>query len=451
MVTLATEYRIETDLIGSLKVPANALYGIQTQRAIELYPVNGEKRLSDYPQLIRGMLRVKKVAAQVNQNIGELEPQLAQAIIRVINQLLLNLPLEQFPIHACHGGGGISTNMNINEVLANMVNRDIFSRSLGRYSPLHPNDHINLNNSTSDAQTSACHFAVIEQWQSLESSMDSLINEFSKQGEKWQFEQKIARTCLQDAVEISFSDLFSGYQSLIERNKKRLNQDVFALYQINLGGNIIGRKGDCSASFFEQIIDQVNDEMRTQLFNHTDNFFDASQNHDDLISIANRLDLFARGLMKIAKDFRLMSSGPETGFNELNLPAVQPGSSAMPGKINPTIPEYLVQCAMQVCGRCYSIQMTQDHGELDLNVWQSIVIHNLLDAMTCLENGIRAFTQHCLTNVQPNREQNERNINTLIPTLIRLKKERGYAYASDIYKQSQGDIDFIRKHLTDNT
>ena len=120
----------------------------------------------------------------------------------------------------------------------------------------------------------------------------------------------------------------------------------------------------------------------------------------------------------------------------------------MPGKVNPTIPEYLVQCAMQVCGRCYTIQMTQDHGELDLNVWQSIVIHNLLDAMTCLENGIRAFTQHCLANVQPNTEQNERNINTLIPTLIRLKKERGYAYASDIFKQSQGDIEFIRKHLT---
>ena len=303
MVTLALEYRVENDLIGSLKVPANALYGIQTQRAIELYPVNGEKRLSEYPQLIKGMLRVKKIAAQVNLNIGELEPQLAQGILKVIDELLLELPLDQFPIHACHGGGGISTNMNINEVLANKVNRDIFARALGRYTPLHPNDHINLNNSTSDAQTTACHFAVIEQWQTLEAGIDALINEFKTQGEKWQDEQKIARTCLQDAVEVSFADLFSGYQSLIERNKNRLEQGISELYQINLGGNIIGRKGDCSDAFFEQIIDQVNDEMRTQRFRHNDNLFDASQNHDDLISIANRLDLFARGLIKIAKTF----------------------------------------------------------------------------------------------------------------------------------------------------
>ncbi|MGB0941574.1 MAG: lyase family protein [Marinomonas sp.] len=441
------ETRVETDLIGALEVPVDALYGVQTQRAIALYPLNGEKPLSAYPVLIKAMLRVKRIAAQTNLNTGELEPKIAQSIIQVINRLLDDLPLEQFPVHACHGGGGISTNMNINEVVANLVNRDAFFRPLGTYSPVHPNDHINLNNSTSDAQTTACHFAVIEQWQSLESSIDKLINEFNAQGAKWQHEQKIARTCLQDAVEISFADLFSGYQSLIERNKKRLNQGVIELYKINLGGNIIGRKGDVSQAFFESIIDQVNTQMYTSLFCHSDNLFDSSQNHDDLISIANRLELFARGLIKIAKDFRLMSSGPETGFAELNLPAVQPGSSAMPGKVNPTIAEYLVQCCMQVCGRCYTIQMTQDHGELDLNVWQSLVIHNLLDAMTCLENGIQAFTQHCLSGVTPNSQQNQQNIQTMIPTLIRLKQEKGYSYASKVFKESQGDITKVRAHL----
>jgi len=449
MLTSAKSYRLESDLIGALEVPAQALYGVQTQRALTLYPLNGEKPLSDYPQLIRGMLRVKKIAARINMAIGELEAPMAEAIINVAEQLLSDLPPEHFPVHACHGGGGISTNMNVNEVIANIANRDHFGQPLGAYEPIHPNDHTNLNNSTSDAQTTACHFAVIEQYQSLSAATDNLCSAFETQAEQWRDVMKISRTCLQDAVEISFADLFSGYLSLIRRNQLRLQQDVDALYKLNLGGNIIGRAGDCSPAFVERVIEQVNLEFGSDRFSHSENLFDCSQNHDDLIAVANRLDLFARGLIKIAKDFRLMSSGPETGFGELHLPAVQPGSSAMPGKVNPTIPEYLVQCCMQVCGRCYAIQMTQDHGELDLNVWQAVLIHNLLDALTCLENGITAFTDHCVSGLEPNAERNERNINTMIPTLIRLKQKRGYSFASKVYKESQGDIDAVRRHLAE--
>ena len=439
--------RTESDLIGSLQVPVDALYGVQTQRAIELYPLNGEKPLAEYPQLIRGMLRVKKIAARTNLLAGELDRPMAEAIIAVADQLLAEIPGEHFPVHACHGGGGISTNMNINEVIANLANRDHFGQPLGSYSPIHPNDHTNLNNSTSDAQTTACHFAVIEQWQKLSDAIDSLSLTFESQAVRWQDVMKISRTCLQDAVEISFADMFSGYTTLIRRNRDRLESDVGSLYNLNLGGNIIGRKGDCSPAFVERVIAEVNREFGSERFRHSDNLFDCSQNHDDLISIANRLDLFARGLIKIAKDFRLMASGPETGFGELKLPAVQPGSSAMPGKVNPTIPEYLVQCCIQVCGRCYAVQMTQDHGELDLNVWQAVVIHNLLDAMTCLENGIRAFTEHCVAGLEPLSERNQQNINTMIPTLIRLKQQRGYSFASKVYKESSGDIEVVRSYL----
>lgn len=446
-VTEHKNFRIETDLIGQLKVPIDALYGIQTQRAILLYPLNGEKPLAEYPQLIRGMLRVKKIAAQTNLKTGELEHSKAEAIISTIDKLLAATPKEQFPVHAFHGGGGISTNMNVNEVIANLANRDYFDQPLGSYNPIHPNDDVNLNNSTSDAQTTACHFSVIEQWQQLQNAIDQLTLTFIGQADRWQGIQKISRTCLQDAVEISFADMFSGYISLIVRNQERLQTDIDALYRLNLGGNIIGRKGDCSPAFFEQVISEVNNEFNSEQFRHSENLFDCSQNHDDLISIANRLDLFARGLIKIAKDFRLMASGPETGFGELKLPAVQPGSSAMPGKVNPTIPEYLVQCCMQVCGRCYSVQMTQDHGELDLNVWQAIVIHNLLDAMSCLENGIQAFTTHCLTGIEPDSQRNLQNINTMIPTLIRLKQQEGYSFAAKAFKESGGDIEVVRSYL----
>ncbi|MCH2547101.1 MAG: aspartate ammonia-lyase [Alphaproteobacteria bacterium] len=445
-----TDYRTETDLIGSISVPADALYGAQTQRAVELYPLNGEKPLSAYPELIQGVLAVKKIAAVTNKRTGELAPDLADAIIQTIAQLADNLPAAQFPVHACHGGGGISTNMNVNEVLANLANKVHFQQPLGSYTPIHPNDHINLNNATSDTLGTACHFAVIGKWRGLHEAACELSSALSHQAEQWQRVLKISRTCLQDAVEISFADLFSGYVSLIERNCERLNQDIEALYNINLGGNIIGRKGDCSAEFFALVLDTIHQVMGCDKYRHSPNLFDASQNHDDLVSVANRLDLFARGLLKIAKDFRLMSSGPSTGFGELHLPAVQPGSSAMPGKINPTIPEYLVQCCMQACGRCYAAQMTQDHGELDLNVWQTVVVHNVLDAINALENGIRSFMEHCVKGIEPDIERNHANINTLIPALMRLKQQKGYSYASRIYKESGGDLAQVLRYLADS-
>ncbi|UTW11687.1 lyase family protein [Marinobacterium rhizophilum] len=441
------DVRIEHDLIGELEVPAGALFGVQTQRAIKLYPLNGEKPLSAYPELLRGLLRVKRVAAHTNMLTGELDRELGQAIIDAVDQLLEQSPPEYFPVHAFHGGGGISSNMNVNEVIANLANRDAFGKPLGTYSPIHPNDHVNLNNSTSDALSTACHLAVISTWSSLEAALGELIETLDAQALRLQQVLKISRTCLQDAVEISFADMLGGYSSLVKRNRRRLTTDVDALHAVNLGGNIIGRRGDCADAFFERCIAEMNRQMASERFEHTDNLFDSSQNHDKLVRVSAGIDQLSRALLKIAKDFRLMASGPQTGFGEISLPAVQPGSSAMPGKVNPTIAEYLVQCCMQVCGHCYSVQMTQDHGELDYTPWQSIVINNLLDGMTCLESGIRAFSRHCLEGIEPNLERNAANVNSLIPTVMRLKKARGYSYASRIYKETGGELELIRQHL----
>lgn len=439
--------RIEQDAIGSLAVPAQALFGVQTQRAVDLYPLCGEKPLSAYPELIIGLLQVKKTAAKTNIATAELDFKIGQAILDAIDALLADIPKNEFPVHSFHGGGGISSNMNVNEVIANLANRMAFNQPLGCYSPVHPNDHVNLNNSTSDALSTACHLAIINKWQGFSTVLTQLSTTFVEQGQKWQHVYKISRTCLQDAVEITFDDFFSGYASLINRNIQRISMDITELYKVNLGGNIIGRKGDCSAMFLAQSMSMLNQVMSTEHFAHSENFFDSSQNHDDIIAVASRLELLSRGLIKISKDFRLMCSGPETGFGEIMLPAVQPGSSAMPGKMNPTIPEFLIQSCMQAIGRCNSVQMTQDHGELDYNAWQSIVIINLLDAMNCLENGINVFTTHCLSHVEPNVERNQSNINTLIPTLIKLKNLKGYSFASQIYKESNGDLKLIREQV----
>lgn len=376
-----------------------------------------------------------------------LEKALGQAIVDAIDYLLETFPEEQFPVHAFHGGGGISSNMNINEVIANVANRDAFGQPLGLYTPVHPNDHVNLNNSTSDVQSTACHLAVISKWRGLEEALTHLARTFDEQGRKWQHVQKISRTCLQDAVEISFEECFSGYSSLIKRNTRRIKADVEALYSINLGGNIIGRRGDCSDQVFDRLVDALNGVTGTDRLRQSDNLIDCSQNHDDLIAVASRLDLLARGLIKIAKDFRLMSSGPQTGLGEITLPAVQPGSSAMPGKINPTIAEFLIHSSMQALGRCFTVQITQDHGELDYTPWQAMVINNTLDAIACLENGVRTFTDHCLAGITVNTERNQQNINTLIPSVMRLKKAKGYSFASRVFKETGGDLDKIRHYL----
>lgn len=441
------EFRIEEDSIGCLEVPKDALYGVQTQRALLLYPLNGEKPLSAYPDLLRGLLKVKKLAALINIDTTEIEPEMGEAIVSAIDYLLEKMPEDQFQVHAFHGGGGISSNMNLNEVIANLANRNAFNKPLGSYYPIHPNDHVNLNNSTSDTLNTACHLAVISKRKNLNQALQGLQTTLEIQADKWKEVLKISRTCLQDAVDISFADMFSGYSALLKRNQQRLNNSIDELYKINLGGNIIGRKGDCSDAFFDKVIVTINNMEASNRFTHTDNFFDASQSHDDLAKVAADLDQLARALLRIAKDFRLMASGPETGFGEIILPAVQPGSSAMPGKINPTIPEYLVQCSMQACGRCHVIQMTQDHGELDYTPWQSLVISNLLDTMSVLTSGIEAFDRHCLSEIKPDMKRNMSNVNTLIPTLMRLKKTHGYSFTSRIYKENQGDIEKIRGYL----
>lgn len=447
MTAKQRQYRIEEDLIGELNVPVQALFGVQTQRAINLYPLNGEKPLSAYPELLRGLLLVKKLAAQTNLNTGEIEPDIGQAIVSAVDLLLEDIPTDAFPVHAFHGGGGISSNMNVNEVVANLANRHAFDRPLGSYQPVHPNDHVNLNNSTSDALNTACHLAVIDKMKRLDSELAALVGTFDAQGQKWQHVLKISRTCLQDAVEISFADLFGGYSSQLTRHRQRLDTDTGELYRVNLGGNIIGRRGDCSEAFFNKVMDGLNQMTGEKRFVHSDNLFDASQSHDDLARVATGLDQLARALLRIAKDFRLMASGPETGLGEIRLPAVQPGSSAMPGKVNPTIPEYLIQCCMQACGRCYSVQMTQDHGELDYTPWQSVVISNLLDSISVLTSGMEAFRQHCLAGMEPDLARNAHNVNTLIPTLIRLKQQCGYSFAARVYKESGGDLEQIRRYL----
>ncbi|HEV7307235.1 lyase family protein [Ensifer sp.] len=445
--------RQEVDSIGAHAVPASALYGIQTQRAVELYPLGGAGRFSDYPRLLDAMLRVKKAAARTNIETGAIEPVLGEAIIRAIDGLLAAPRPEAFPVHACHGGGGISFNMNINEVVANLANAEAFGSTYGSYAPIHPNDHVNLNHSTADCLSTGCHIAALAAFESFSEEIEGLAADLDRLGAEWAPLRKLARTCLQDAVDIGFDDYLGGVAACLRFDLARASRDVDGLGRISLGGNIIGRSSDCDPAFFARIIAVLNEQLAeagfTSGFARADNLFAASQAHDRLLALAGSLEQTARTLIRFAKDLRLMASGPHGGFGEIRLPAVQPGSSAIPGKVNPTIPEFMVQAGMIACGLAARVIMTADHGEMDYNPWQAVVITGLLDMIAILEAGVSTLRRNCVEGMRPDVARNADNATSLLPSLIRLKQLKGYSHASAVAKEAAGDLAFVRRRVAE--
>lgn len=453
MVQERSATRVEIDSIGAHRVPASALYGIQTQRASELFPIDGATRFADYPLLLTAMLHVKKAAARTNIETGAIAPAMGEAIIHAVDSLLAAPRHEAFPVHALHGGGGISFNMNVNEVLANAANAEAFGAAYGRYAPIHPNDHVNLNHSTADCLSTGCHIAALSAFGALSQEIEGLAADLDRLGAQWAPMRKLARTCLQDAADIGFEDYLGGVASCVRLNLARAAQDAEGLRCVSIGGNIIGRSIDCDAAFFDRIIPILNAQLAEAGLPaglaRTDNLFAASQAHDRLVALAGSLDQTARTLLRFAKDLRLMASGPHGGLGEIRLPAVQPGSSAIPGKVNPTIPEFMVQCAMMACGRAATVAMTADHGEMDYNPWEAVVIVGLLDMIAILKAGVSTLRRNCVQGMEPDAARNAENATSLLPSLIRLKQLKGYSHACAVAKEAAGDIAFVRRKVAE--
>ncbi|OCP15052.1 lyase family protein [Ensifer sp. LC163] len=445
--------RQEFDSIGAHTVPSSALFGIQTQRAVELYPLGGAARFSDYPLLLEAMLQVKKAAARTNIEIGAIDAAMGEAITRAVDELLARPRPEAFPVHAFHGGGGISFNMNVNEVLANLANAEGFGAAYGSYAPIHPNDHVNLNHSTADCLSTGCHIAALVAFEGLSQEIEGLAADLDRLGAEWAPLRKLARTCLQDAVDIGFKDYLGGVAACLRLNVARAAQDAEGLRRISIGGNIIGRSTDCEPAFFARIIPVLNEQLAQARLPdglvRTDNLFAASQAHDRLLALAGSLDQTARTLIRFAKDLRLMASGPHGGLGEIRLPAVQPGSSAIPGKVNPTIPEFMVQCGMLACGRAAAVAMTGDHGEMDYNPWEAVVITGLLDMIAILQAGVSTLRHNCVQGMRPDAARNTDNATSLLPSLIRLKQLKGYSHASAVAKEAAGDLAFVRRKVAE--
>ena len=422
--------RQDTDLLGSMMIPQSAYYGIQTVRAVENFAVSG-KTAADIPHLLYSIAAIKQAAAKANTKIGALDKKIADAIVQASQEVMEGKLDEHFPIDIFQGGGGTSTNMNMNEVIANRAN-EIATGKIG-YDFVQPNNHVNLGQSTNDVIPASIKMTCRLHIKALIAELDKLEHALAEKTQAFAHMVKLGRTCLQDAVPMTFGQQFSGYQAQVKRLKDMLTTANQGALSLPLGGTAVGT----GLATFEGYLDAVYADLQDitgEKYIPEENFFDGMQNGDFYLEISSQLKKLAAFLSKLATDLRIQGSGPRAGFNELIVPAVQPGSSIMPGKINPVIPELVNQVAYQVIGNDVTITMAVEGGELDLNIWEPIIIKALFESCTLLTNVIPIFINKCLKDLQVNEQVSRRYaeestaLATVIATLF------GYQTGSSVAK-----------------
>jgi len=387
--------RIEKDALGTLSLPDNVYYGVQTERARQNFAISG-LTIGDHTHFIWSLATIKMAAARANEEIGMLDRERSEAIQQAAREVMDGKFADQFPVDIFQGGGETSANMNINEVVANRAN-EILTGSKGNRK-IHPNTHVNLGQSTNDVIPSAVRMACYLHLQTLEERLEFLAATLARKKEQFADVVMAARTCLQDAVPITLGQEFSGYLAFVERQRKEGRRCSRDCLEIPLGATAVGTGLGAFAGYQTAVYSHL--KVITGMPLRQDaNLFDGLQNGDVYIRISAYLKGLATGLAKLAHDLRLLASGPRAGFGEITLPATQPGSSIMPGKVNPVIPEMIIQVSYQVCGHDLSISMAVEGGELDLNVWESLIMKCLFESFRLLNNSIVLFAERCIDGI----------------------------------------------------
>jgi aspartate ammonia-lyase len=394
--------RIERDLLGECAVPADALYGIHTLRAVDNLGFSS-RILANYPDYIRALATVKKAAARANRDARVLDARRLESIERACDDLIRGEHLAQFPVDMLVGGGGFAINMNVNEVIANLAN-EFIGGARGAYEPVHPKLHVNASQSTADVCHTAVRMTVLNRWGELRRTLGQFVTTLRAKAAELRPVVTIARTCLQDASPVLLGELFGGHAEVIARRTGELAQSVTGLTRINLGGTAIGSGSGAPAAYRRTIVKRLN-ELTGRKFTLRRDLYDAAQNIDDLAAVSGQLAMLAEVLIKIAQDFRLLSSGPEGGFGEIILPAVQEGSSIFPGKINPVIPETMIQCCFQVLGCERSARLALERGELNLNIFEGAAAVNVLDAIEMMKRSVAMFSGRCVSGIAANKKR----------------------------------------------
>jgi fumarate hydratase class II len=426
------KFREEKDSMGIVQVPNEAYYGAQTQRALDNFPDCGLK----IPRaLIRSLALIKAAAARVNAELGLLEQQKAKAI-EAAARLVVNGQLDdQFVVGVFQTGSGTSTNMNINEVLASKANEILTGQKGGR-SPVHPNDHVNLGQSSNDVIPSAIHVAAaLELYGQLIPSLLALKDALVLKEVEFNNIYKIGRTHLQDAVPMALGQEFSGYARQMELAVHRIKAVFERLCELALGGTAVGTGLNAHPEFAKKVIDIVNSETHIT-FKEADNHFEAQGARDAVLEVSGVLKTIAAGLIKISNDIRWLGSGPRCGIGELELPPVQPGSSIMPGKVNPVIPEAVIQMSYQVMGNDATILLAAQSGSFELNVTLPLIAHNLLLSIDLLASASDVFTQKCIRGLSANQKVCHGYLEKSLALVTALVPSIGYDRAADLAKRA---------------
>ena len=425
------DFRTEKDPLGEKQVPAAALYGIQTLRAVENFPISGLRPL---PAFVDAVIWIKKAAALTHRDTGRLEARVADAIVRAADEVLAGQHRDQFVVDVYQAGAGTSHNMNCNEVLANRAN-ELLGAARGSYAPVHPNDHVNMAQSTNDVIPTAMRLATLATLPALLDAMQGLAESFLAKGQEFDDIIKSGRTHLQDATPIRLGQEFMAWGRTVARHRAKLAEASEWLRPLNIGGTAVGTGLNAEAEYPRLMVEHLRGITGLDLREAQDRI-QLMQSMGDVATVSGAVRAWTLDLNKIANDLRLLASGPRTGLAELLLPAVQPGSSIMPGKVNPSIPEMVNQVCYQVLGFDTTVALGSEAGQLQLNVMMPVITHNIVFGLMILANATRVFDERCVQGITADAEQCARWLERSPALVTALAPKIGYAAAAALAKEA---------------
>src|SRR5687768_6426767 len=426
-----TDTRIERDPLGEKAVPASALYGIQTLRAAENFPISGLRPL---PAFVDAVVWIKRSAAVTHKETGRLEPRLADAIVRAADEVLTGKHRDQFIVDVYQAGAGTSHNMNVNEVLANRAN-EILGAERGAYSPVHPNDHVNMAQSTNDVIPTAMRLATLATLPQVLLALEQLAHSLVAKGVAFDDIVKSGRTHLQDATPIRLGQEFTAYGRTVQRHRDKLVQAADWLREMNIGGTAVGTGINAEPEYPGLMVKHLQQVSGLELREGQDRV-QLMQSMGDIASFSGALRAYVLDLNKIANDIRLLASGPRTGLAEIVLPAVQPGSSIMPGKVNPSIAEMVNQVCFQALGLDQTVAMAAEAGQLELNVMMPVITHNIVFALIIVGNASRVLAERCVDGIEADAAQCAYWLERSPALVTALAPKIGYAEAAKLAKEA---------------
>lgn len=427
------KFRVESDLLGELQVPAEAYYGVQTQRAINNYKISG-KHMCDYPEYVKAIAYVKLAAAEANHELGQLPDDVADAMCRACLEIIDGKFHENFVTDMVQGGAGTSVNMNANEVIANRA-LELMGYEKGDYQHCWPNDHCNCGQSTNDVYPTTIRLTFIEMNKQLVAALERLVASFRKKGEEFKNNIKMGRTQLQDAVPMTSGQEFTAFANTLEEEIGNLNRNVELMLEINMGATAIGTGLNAVPGYAELCTKKLA-ELTGENFTLGKDLVEATPDTGDYVSYSGALKRLAVKLSKICNDLRLMASGPRCGLHEINLPPMAPGSSIMPGKVNPVIPEVTNQTCFKVIGNDTTVMIAAEAGQLQLNVMEPVITQCIIESQTWLGRAMDTLRERCVDGITVNAEHNAETVRNSIGIVTALNPYIGYKNSTKIAKEA---------------